>query len=232
MANGDFGKLAREWRELEAAGIPLAPLENDVVDARSSGGGLTIRRGRDARGSEIRELKNDRFAYILPIFIRRDHPGKTIIVDSWNDAPWPGATIELDEDPKYERRQPAYYKFPGDTEHFARERVLNHRVNCVLSRGDIREGLLLAIGLRPPETYKNHQPIEVTFGILDQWDCEHSAKLQMRVNRLPARARTIRRSTRGPLLSRRDVIAPARSLTPKRTKKNRKKDDEALRRLF
>jgi hypothetical protein len=231
----DFAALAQQWRDLEAADIPLAPLENRVgVDARSSGSGLTIRRGRNGWRSEIKELKDGRFAYILPVFIRRDRPGKTIIRDSWIDAPWPGATIELLEDPKDEERHPSYYNFPGDTERFVREKVLNHRMNCILSNGDIREGFVLAVGLGPPDTCKNHQEIEITFGVLDQWDCEPSAKLQMRINRLPVRSMPTYKSTRGPLLSRRDIIPPARSLVapPVPTEESRKKDAEAIRRRF
>jgi hypothetical protein len=234
MVNRDSGVLAQQWRDLEAAGIPLAPLENRVgVDARTLGSGLTIRRGRDAWRSEIRELKNGRFAYILPVFIRRDRPGKTIMRDSWIDAPWPGASIELLEDPKDDGQHPSYYSFPGDSEHFAREKVLNHRVNCVLSCGDIREGLILAIGLRPPDDYKNHQQIEMTFGILDQWDCEPLTKLQMRLNRLATHAKAVTKSARGPLFSRRDVIAPARSLVtlPEPTEESRKKDEAGHPRL-
>jgi len=190
-----------QWHALETAGIPLEPLEDRVgVDARSSGSGLTIRRGRDAWRSEIRELKHGRFAYILPIFIRRDHPGKTIIRDSWIEPPWLDTNVEWLEDPRDEGRHPAYYNFPGDTERFAREKVVNHRINCVLSRGNICEGLLLGVGLRPPEAFKNHQQIEITFGILDQWDCEPFAKLQMRMNRLPTRAKQINRSARGAMV--------------------------------
>lgn len=212
MSKHDFTALVQEWRDLEASGTPLEPLEHRVgADARISGSGLTIRRGRNAWRSEVRELKHGRFAYILPVFIRRDHPGKTIIRDCWISPPWMDNEIEWLEDPK-EQDHRCWYSFPGDTEHFLRERVVNHRINCNLSRGDIREGLLLAVGVPPPETIKNRDEITVTFNILDQWDCEHSAKMQMRMNRLPARVEESRKPTRGPLLSRRDVIAPARSL--------------------
>jgi hypothetical protein len=234
MANRDFAALTRQWAELEAAGIPLEPLENRVgIDKRNSGTALTIRAGRDRLRSEIRELKGGRFGYILPLFVRRNLPGKTIIRDSWIVPPWLDTNIEWLEDPRDEGKHPAWYSFPGDSERFFRERVLNHRINCVLSHGDIREGLLLGVGLRPPQTYENHQKIEVTFGILDQWDCEPSVKLQMQISRLPTRAKMINKRTRGPLLSRRDFVAPARSLTPPSgpTEESRKKDEEAIRRM-
>jgi hypothetical protein len=90
MTIRDFGALMRQWSELEAAGIPLEPLENRVgIDTRASGAGLTIRVGRDRSHGEIRELKNGSFAYILPVFVRRNLPGKTIIRDSWIEPPWP-----------------------------------------------------------------------------------------------------------------------------------------------
>jgi hypothetical protein len=206
MAIRDIEALVRHWQDLEAADIPLEPLENRVgINTRNRGGGLTIRGGRDRWNCEIRELKDGTFAYILPVFIRRDFSGKTIIRDSWIEAPWPSAPIDFLEDPKDEGRHPRYYKFPGDTEHFMREKVLNHRMACVLSRGDIREGLLLGVGLRPPETYKNHCKIEVKFCVLDQWDVVHDAKLQMQIDRLPTRAKEIKKSKRGPLHSRPDA---------------------------
>ena len=233
MVIHDFGALARQWRDLEAAGIPLEPLENRVgVDSRHSGSGLTIRAGRDCGRSEIRELKNGRFAYILPVFIRRDLPGKTVIRECWISPPWMDNNIELLEDPKYEEKHPGYYTFPGDTERFPREEVLNHRVNCNLSRGDIRKGLLLAVGSCPPETFKNYDKIVVTFTVMDQWDDEPFAKMQMRLNRFPARVKASNKCTRGPLFSRRDVIGPARSLKvpPISTTESHKKDVDALHR--
>jgi len=212
MANSDLAALTRDWTELEAADIPLESLENRIgLDTRKRGAGLTIRTGRDRWRSEIRELEDGRFAYILPVFVRRDRPGKTIILDCRISPPWLDTNVEFLEDPKGEGRPPGYYTFPHDTERFLRERVLNHRINCTLSRGEIREGLLLAVGLRPPETYTNNQIIEVTVGVLDQWDVEHSAKVQMRMSRRPARQKEINRSKRGPLLSVRDKIPPKRS---------------------
>jgi hypothetical protein len=234
MAIHNFEALVREWQDLEAADIPLEPVENRVgFTTRSRGAGLTIRAGRDRWNSEIRELKNGSFAFILPVFIRRDLPGKTIIRDSWIAPPWPGAPVELLEDPKHEGRPPGYYTFPGDTDRFVRGKVLNHRMDCVLSRGDLRAGLVLAVGLAPPETFKNRQLVVVSFGVLDQWDVEHVAKLQIQINRLPKRAKAIKKSTRGRLLSRRDIIAPPRSLVVPRgpTDRNPKKDLEAIRRM-
>ena len=142
----DVRRLAQHWTDLEAASIPLEPPEYRVgLDVRNLGAALTITPGRDHWRSEIRELKNGRFAYIVPVFIRRDRPGKTIIRDVWIAAPWRDF-IELLADPK-EGPHPAYYAFPDDAESFPRKDVLNHRLHCVLARGDIREGLILGSGV-------------------------------------------------------------------------------------
>jgi hypothetical protein len=225
-------KLVKDWGDLEAAGIPLEPLGNRIgIDPRNPGTGLTIRVGRDRWRNQICELKNGRFAYVLSIFVRRNDPGKTIIRECWISPPWVDTNIEWLEDPREEGQHPWWYKIPSDTEHFAREKVLNHRMHGGLSKGDIREGLLLAVGGCPPETYKDHDEVTVTFTIMDQWDCEHSATLQMRINRRPPRAKAITKRTRGPLLSRRDVIAPARSsiAPPVPTAESNKKNAEAIR---
>ena len=218
MANQDISKLVNEWSELDAAGIPLEPLENRVgLDARNSGSGLTIRPGRPRWRSEIRELKSGQLAFILPVFIRRDRPGKTIIRDAWIGTPWPDECIEALEDPAREGKHPGYYNFlPYDTERFVREKVLNHRVKCVLARGDIREGLFLAVGSRPPDTFKNHDKIQVTFGILDQWDFEHTVKLEMRMIWGPIQVAAILTNKRSRLLARRDELTETGSLVAPR----------------
>ena len=192
----DFAALAQQWRDLEEAGIPLEPLENRAgINARSSGHVLTIRSGAHHPGrSEIRELRDGRFAYILSVFVRRNLPGKTRVRDSWISPPWGDPTFEWLADPKDEGQHPGWYTFRGDTEQFARVEVLNHRIHSVLSRGDVREGLLLGVGCaRPPDRYKNCDKIPVTFTILDQWDCRHPENLQMRMNRLPTRTAALLR---------------------------------------
>jgi hypothetical protein len=239
MLNRDFATVAQQWLDLDASGIPLEPLEYRVgVEARASGSGLTIRQGRDAWRNEIRELENGRFAYILPVFIRRDRPGKTIIRACWISPPWMETEFECLVDPREEGQHPGWYSFPGDTERFYRENVVNHRVMCNLPRGEIREGLLLAVGSRPPESWKNGDKITVTFTVMDQWDQEHRAKMQMRMNRRPARVETPHKPTRSPLLSVRDVITPGqRSLVrplpapPNPKPMSRKKNAEIVRRL-
>jgi hypothetical protein len=143
MTKQDIRKLTRDWSELEAAGIPLESLEHRVgIGARNSGSGLTLRRGRPGWRSEIRELQGGRFGFIVPVFVRRDHPGRTIILDAQVGTSWPDTSIELLEDPAFEEKHPGYYNLPGDSERFPREEVVNHRIiNNTLSRADIRAGL-------------------------------------------------------------------------------------------
>jgi hypothetical protein len=230
----DYKALAQQWRDLEAAGIPLAPLENRVgIDTRSSGRVLTIRTGTNHPGrSEIRELKDGRFGYILSVFVRRDLPGKTRISDSWVAPPWDDPTIEWLEDPKDEGQHPGWYTLPADTEQFARAEVVNHCINCALSRGDFREGLLLGVGcVRPPDTYKNYERVPVTFSLVDQWDRKHSGKLQMQMSRYPFRDKVYKRTTPRLFSGRPDIITPKGSLiAPLRaTEEISKKDEEAIR---
>ncbi len=228
MGKQDIRQLTSQWNELEAAGIPLRPLENRIgIGAPNSVRELTLRPGPQRWRSEIRELKGGRFGCVLPIFIRRNLPGKTIILDAWIGTSWPDTTIELREDPEYEEKHPRYYNLPGDSERFFRKEIVNHRIiNNTLSRGDICAGLLLAVGLRPPDHYKDHDEIPINFTVLDQWDAEHEVTLQARMNRRPAQAKAVTRSTRGPLLSRRDVIAPSRQYVAPResSAESRKKE--------
>jgi len=238
MARHDFRQLVKEWDELEAAGIPLEPLEyRKGGDKRNSEAMLTIRVGRPSGRSRIVELKNNRFAYTLPIFIRRNVPGKTVIRGCWLEPPWCDTNVELLEDSKEEGKHPRWYVFPGDTERFARDEVVNHRMNCILAQGDIREGLLLWLGAPPPETYKHQTEVAVTFGILDQWDVDHTRKLAMCLHRRPAQrsAEAISKPARGHLLSKRDVIiADKRPLRVPRANSDeaREKEEQEARSLY
>jgi hypothetical protein len=63
----------------------------------------------------------------------------------------------------------------------------------VLARGDIRAGLLLAVGSRPPDDYEDHAEILISLNLLNQWDAEHRLMLPARMNRNPRRAKAITR---------------------------------------
>jgi hypothetical protein len=205
MATYRPGRLIEAWHELEDADIPLEPLILRV--GANPNAGLTIRQmPTDYKEEVIRELKNC-IAYVLPVFIRRDEPGKTIIRNWRLHVPWDDSIEWLEGD---RERNADWYTFSPDVPHqYSRKSVLNHRMERVLSRGDIREGLLLAVGkVRPPETYRNGEIIPIRFSILDQWDWEASVTFQLPLVRGHHRATEIPRSKRGPLFSRPDYIAP------------------------
>ena len=217
MASYRLGRLVEDWHELEDAGIPLEPMKFRAGIRPNNG--LTIRQMPTAYNEAvIRELKYC-VAYVMPVFIRRDDPGKTIVRGCTLHVPWDEVEW-LEED---EKRNRGWYTFSQDSppkHEYARDAVLNHRMKYTLSLGDIREGLLLAVGkVRPPEMYRDGEIIPIRFSILDQWDCEPSVTFQLPLVRGRHRANEIRRSKRGPLFSRPDYIAPVEEReAPKRTK--------------
>jgi len=202
-----LGRLVENWRELEDADIPLEPLE--FRQGVKPNGGLTIRQMPMAYNEAVvRELKYC-VAYVIPVFIRRDEPGKTFVRGCTLHVPWDDSVEWLEEDRK---RNPGWYTFSKDrvlVHEYARNTVLNHRMQCVLSRGDVREGLLLAAGkVRPPEIYRDGEIIPIRFSIIDQWDFETSFTFKLPLVRGRHLANEIPKSNRGPLLSRPDYIAP------------------------
>jgi hypothetical protein len=218
MAIHRLGRLVENWRELEDADIPLEPLE--FRQGVKPNGGLTIRQMPTAYSEAvIREFGNC-VAYVMPLFIRRDEPGKTIVRDCKLHVPWDDSVEWLDEDKKINRGWYAFSRVYPPKHEYARDTVLNHRMKCVLSRGDIREGLLLAVGkVRPPEIYRDGEIIPIRFSILDQWDFETSVTFKLPLVRGRHRGNEIRRSKRAPLFSRPDYIAPVEEReAPKRTK--------------
>ena len=199
----NLGRLMEGWRELEDAGIPLEPPTLRV--GAKPNAGLTIRQMPTGYNEAVIREIDGRVGYVLPVFIRRDEPGKTIIRDWTLHVPWDGCVEWLDEDKKRNR---GWYTFSRDgvlNHQYARNSVLNHRMERILYRGDICEGLLLAVGkVRPPETYRNGEMIPIRFSILDQWDCEASVTFKLSLAR--GHYDQIPKSTRGPLLSKRDSI--------------------------
>jgi hypothetical protein len=106
--------------------------------------------------------------------------------------------------------------------------VLNHRMKCILSLGDIREGLLLAVGkVRPPEIYRDGEIIPIRFSILDQWDGEASVTFKLPLVRDRHRANEIRRSKRGPLFSHPDYIAPVEEREATKREKSAKEEKQS-----
>jgi len=211
MATHRLGRLVEDWLELENAGIPLEP-RKFRVGAKPNNGLMIRQMPTPYDEAKIRELDNYRVAYVMPVFIRRDEPGKTIVRGCTLDVPWDESVEWLEED---EKRNRGWYAFSRDyyppKHEYPRDMVLNHRMQCSLSRGDIREGFLLAVGrVYPPETYHDGEIIPIRFSILDQWDGHPSVTFQLplmrnrnRVNQTPRGKRK-----RKPLFSCPDHIAP------------------------
>jgi hypothetical protein len=200
-------RLVQDWRELEDADVPLEPLEFRVGIKPNAG--LTIRQmPTDYNEAVIREIEG-RVAYVMPVFIRRDEPGRTIIRSCTLHVPWDDSVEWLDEDKKRNRGWYTFSREYPPKHEYARDTVLNHRMKGILSLGDIREGLLLAVGkVRPPEMYRDGEIIPIRFSILDQWDCEPSVTFQLPLVRGRHRGNEIPKSKRGPLFSRPDYIDP------------------------
>jgi hypothetical protein len=212
------------WDALEKAGIPLELPEYRV--GLKSDGGLTIRQmPTDYIEAVIRELKHC-VAYVMPVFIRRDEPGRTIIRDWTLHVPWDDSVDWLVQEKKRNRRWYTFSQNSLHNHHYARKSVLNHCMERVLSRGDIREGLLLAVGkVRPPKTYRNGEIIPIRFSILDQWDYEWSVTFRLPLvrghlnNEMPS-------SKRGPLLSRPDYLVPVEELEETGAAKSAKEEKQ------
>ena len=225
MATHRPGRLIEDWHEIEDAGIPLEPTKFRVGVRPNNG--LTIRQfPTPYYEAKIRELDDGRVAYVMPVFIRRDEPGKTIVREWTLHVPWDESVEWLEED---ERRNRGWYAFSRDycppKHEYPRNMVLNHRMLCSLSRGDIREGFLLAEGRnRPPETYHDGEIIPIRFSILDQWDCHPSVTFQLPLVRNRNLLNQTPRGKRKPLFSCPDRIAPVEKReAPKRAKSAKEK---------
>jgi hypothetical protein len=73
--------------------------------------------------------------------------------------------------------------------------------------------------------------IQITFGILDQWDDEHTANLNLTLDRRPTRAKEPKKSRRKPLFPPGEDVAPTLSAAPPRpAAESREKDGKAMRR--
>jgi hypothetical protein len=201
MNEHELSRLEAQWCELESAGIPLEPPEyrtglEDCPDGRR----LTIRQECTFDENVVRELTNGHFAYVAKVFIRRNLPGKSIIRAAFLTPPWIDPDIELLEDPGYEGKTRRWYSFPGETQQFYPGGVLNYRIFGTLARGDVRSGVILALGpVRPPEKFRNDERIPVTLNVIDQWDVTHRASLWLWLHRLPTKVKEVPKSTRGKL---------------------------------
>jgi hypothetical protein len=210
IINSQKKRLAA-WDALEKAGIPLEPPEYRV--GLKSDAGLTIRQMElPYEESEIRELGDGRVAYVLPVFMRRDRPGKTVVREITLHVPWDDSIEWLREG---EKRNRGWYTFARHIpQQYARHAVVNHRLRCTLAPGEMREGLLLGVGrVRAPEHYRDGEIIPISLSVLDQWDAELSITVKMRLNRCRYLANIAR--PRGPLLSKRDSIKDCEAPNPR-----------------
>jgi len=226
MAIHRFSRFIEDWRELEGAGIPLEPLNFRVgSDSR----GLLIRHEpHPYEDGYVREIRLGRIAYMVPVFIRRDAPGKTIIRNCTLRAPWDDYIEFLEENTK---KNAGWYTFSEDAyppkHEYPRNMVLNHRITGALSRGDIREGLLLGLGkVPPPEEHHSGDKIPVIVSVVDQWDYESSAVFKLQLMRCENRANEIPKRKRKPLLSCRDVATPGKLVAQSGSAKNRPTDED------
>lgn len=226
MRADTYSQLVKDWGELEAAGIPLEPFEYRAgIDHRRAGDELIIKQEFGDWVGEIRELKNFYFNVILPVFILRNLPGKTIIRDMWLDPPpWDASSIEWLGDPAEEAKSGEFYSLPRCEYKYPRKIVLNHRIRRVLSRGDILEGLLLGVGFgRPPETYPHKAMINIKFNVLDQWEKVHPVDFELPLYRCLIAPKPLRDKARVPLFTSEELVdsEPCASLSRKRVAKKR-----------
>jgi hypothetical protein len=222
MAIHRFSRLAEDWRELEGAGIPLEPVDFRVgLDSR----GLLIRHEpHPYEYGYVREIQLGRITYMVPVFIRRDAPGKIIIRNCTLCAPWDDFIELLDEDTG---KNAGWYAFSEGKHEYPRDMVLNHRVTGTLSRGDIRAGVLLGIGrVSPPEKYRSGDKIPIILTIFDQWDRELPAVFELPLTRCPKPPNQIAKRKRPSLLSCRDVAAPDKLIARPGSDKNAPADQE------
>lgn len=195
----------KEWIELQTAGIPLAPHAERVgIDLPDTGEELLIRKSTEYAPIEIRELPSGFFGYILPILIRRDAPGKTILRSVRLSTPGVYTYVEPIDHPMGDRHHPDYYAFPGQAERIPLEYVINDRLrNLTLRRDECIEGLILALGMCPPG---NDRKVPIQVAITDQCDEEHTAVLQVPIRLRRARVQAPVTRPRRDLLSKCDTI--------------------------
>jgi hypothetical protein len=211
----NYAALERRWADLERAGIPLESQEHRIGARRD----LAIAACRPEYGlaAEVRELRSGAFAYVVPVCIRRETRGTTLIREFWIAPPFAGAVDLLDNSRIETRKGRPYYRFPGDSARFYTGNVLNQRIDHRLTPNHPPlNGAVLGIGSPIPEPYSNHKVIDITLGVVDQHGSELSTTLPLALHRLRAPLKGAKHSRRAPLLSRRDRIVPGNPLVAPR----------------
>ena len=175
-------ELQDRWRELEASGTRLEPMEYRVGSDRRRG--LVIEQQGDPISNMIVELENRSTRWILDALVSCDY-GATLIQEISVEAPWPEDSLfEWLPDPAEDGRNGARYLFPGkDPLEYPRKGVLNHKISDVLRHGLLR-GLLLGVGYRPlPEKYRHGAEVEISLKILDHRGHSYSFPFRLWIDR-------------------------------------------------
>ena len=137
-------RFIKAWRELEEASIPLEPEALSAGLERSYG--LTMRHEPYSYDvGYVREIRRCRVAYMVPVFIRRDEPGKTIIRKCTLQSPWDDSIKWLVED---KEKNAGWYTFSEESyprkDEYPRDMILNHQMIGSLRHGTFERGCFWA----------------------------------------------------------------------------------------
>jgi hypothetical protein len=194
MCNQQDQKFKKQWAELEVLRVPLEPPEFRCASRVRGFAGELFVEGHDLACSRAIDLGNYLIAYLMDVRIINRLSGTVHILDSWLQLPWADSRFHWLPDPAEHVPPEEVYKFPSDSPlWYPRAMVLNHRLQQPLRRGGVREGLLLGLGSAPiPQDIRNGTEIEATLILVDQWDCSHSAKLELLVDRTASERKRVR----------------------------------------
>jgi hypothetical protein len=206
----DSVKLGAALRELAAVGcivdLSVAEVsEENEVEIHQVGG---------VHESTLFDLPNGGAGYIFEVEII-NQTSKAIYCSGIPELrmPWEDSLFSWLPDPRETPRRTSYYRikpngrreridavsesysFPGGAQlEYPRALVLNHRLaNGVLAPGRPLRGLLLASGNRMPSGLLHGQWLEPTFSITSSRHVEYTAKVQLWIDRLQAKAKPARK---------------------------------------
>jgi hypothetical protein len=196
MTDQYIHNFRRHWAELEAAGVPLGPLKS-----RWRRGGhdfdeeLLMEQQGELAGNCIVESDSHFICYILDVRVVSRLSGGPRILEPRLLLPWIDDRFEWLPDPAEKHPSGPLYAFPGKSPlEYPREIVLNHRIGRPLSRGAVRQGLLLGLGWAPiPKAFRHGAEIDVTLSFIDQWSREHSQTFVLWLDRSASWSKPVRR---------------------------------------
>jgi hypothetical protein len=176
----------RHWTELERAGVPLGPLESRCrPGGRDFDEELLIEQQGELAGDCIIESDSYFTCYMLDVRVISRLSGAPRVLEPYLRLPWIDDRFEWLSDPADGNPSSPLYTFPGkSTPDYPREIVMNHRIKKPLSRGAVREGLMLGRGWAPiPEAFHHGAEIDVTLTFLDQWPREYRQTFVLWIDR-------------------------------------------------